>query len=116
MINLLTILAQADPGSPPASPPPSGFGGLFSNPLVPIILVVLVFYFFVFRGQRRDRRRREDMLANVRKNDHVVTVGGLMGTVVAVRDQEITVKIDESSNTKVNLARWAVKTVIPDQG
>lgn len=113
MIHLLTVLAQAETTTQPARP--SGWGGIFSNPLVPLILVIVVFYFIMFRGRRGEQKKRDQMLANIRKNDHVVTIGGVIGTVVAVRDQEVTVKIDEASNTKINVARWAIKTVIIPQ-
>jgi preprotein translocase subunit YajC len=114
MINLLNFLAQTTQPAQPGSS--GGMPGIFSNPLIPIIVIILIFYFFIFRGQRKDKKQREEMLNNVRKNDQVITIGGLMGTVMQVREQEVTIKIDESNNTKIDIARWAIKTVIPDQG
>jgi preprotein translocase subunit YajC len=52
------------------------------------------------------------MLSKLKKNDHVVTIGGIHGTIVAVRDKEIVLKVDESSNLKLKFARSAIAKVL----
>jgi preprotein translocase subunit YajC len=51
------------------------------------------------------------MLSSLRKGDKITTIGGVVGTVMEVRDDEITVKVDESGNVRMKFARWAIRGV-----
>lgn len=89
--------------------------GAGPSPLVtflPLLVMGFIFYFLVFRPQGRERRQREDMLKSVKKNDRIITVGGIIGTVTSVRDDEITIKVDESSNTKITFTRAAIQKIV----
>lgn len=110
MLTELMLLAQdtAPSGGAPASP----FQGLQS--VMPFMLIMgFIFYFMLIRPQGKERKQRAAMLASVKKNDRVVTIGGIVGTVTSVRDDEITLKVDESSNTKITFTRNAVQSVTP---
>ena len=48
------------------------------------------------------------MVQSLRKNDRVRTIGGIIGTVVDVKDDEVTLKIDESNNTKIKILSSAI--------
>src|SRR5688500_12658327 len=65
---------------------PAGLIGSF----IPLLLVFVVFYFLLIRPQQRERQRVEretqEMLASLKQGDKVVTSGGILGTIVAVRD------------------------------
>ena len=52
------------------------------------------------------------MVKSLTKNDKIHTIGGIIGTVIDVRDEEITIKIDESNNTKMKITPGAVRTVL----
>ena len=65
--------------------------------LVPIVLVLGVFFFLVIRPQQRDRKRREEMLAALKKGDRVVTSGGLIGTIVGLTDRKATLRVSDSA-------------------
>ena len=52
----------------------------------------------------------------VKKNDYVLTTGGIYGTVLSAKDNEVTLKIDDSNNTKVRLARSAIIGVEKSSG
>lgn len=102
---------------PPNGDPP-GRSSSSSNPLtsfLPLILIVGIFMFIMMGGQRREKKKHAKMLAALAKGDRVVTVGGMIGTVIEVRDHELVVKVDENSNTRVKFTREAVKTVLQDQ-
>lgn len=106
----LSILAQ---DAPPATPAPERGAGGFPSEFVFIMLAVFaIFYFLVMRPQRSRERQRKDMLAALRKGDKIMTIGGVIGTVVNIRDTEVTVKVDESSNTRVTFARSAIDRVL----
>jgi len=98
----LLLLAQ---DAPPQQPP-----GMAS--MLPMLLLMgLVFYFLLIRPQSKEKKRRAEMLAAIKKNDRVVTIGGIHGTVVNVKDDEITLKVDESNNTKITFSRSAIQQI-----
>lgn len=87
-------------------------GGL----LLPAVLVfVMVFFFVSTRSARKnEQKRRDEMLKALSKNDRVLTHGGIIGTIVAVKDNEIVLKVDESTNTKMTFIKDAIRQVIKD--
>jgi preprotein translocase subunit YajC len=106
MPQLLTLIAQTTQPPDGAQPP-----GMFSSPLTLIILFGAVFYFMMIRPQSKEKKHRAAMLSALKKNDRVVTVGGIVGTVLQVKDDEVTLKVDESSNTKITFLRSAIQNV-----
>lgn len=87
-------------------------------PLLSMVAVFLILYFLILRPQARRQKEREAMLKRVRKGDRIVTTGGIYGTVVSMKaDDVLVVKIAE--NVRVELARPAVATVVssePEEG
>jgi preprotein translocase subunit YajC len=81
--------------------PPTSPG---SNPMFLVMIAVLgVYMFFImFRGPKK-------------KQQEVRTIGGILGTVLDVRDDEIVLKIDESTNTKMRVSPQAIATVLTDK-
>jgi preprotein translocase subunit YajC len=80
-------------------------------------LLLVVFYFMMIRPQRRDQARRQEMLNGVKQNDHVVTIGGIYGVVTNVhRDaDQVTIKVDESNNTKIRVTLGAIARILGDE-
>ncbi len=108
-------VTQAD-GSPEQPPqqktePP----GLLSGPWIPLLLGIVVLYFFVFRSKRNEDRKRQDMLASLKRGDRVQTIGGIHGTVVEANDSSVLLKVDESSNTKIRFSRSAIHRVVAEE-
>lgn len=101
---LLAILAQETPKT----------GGSAAPMWIGILLMIAVFYFVLFRGNPRGRKQREQMMANLKRNDRVMTIGGILGTVVAVKDKEVVVKVDETTNAKMTFIKDAIRTVVQD--
>lgn len=83
--------------------------------LIPILLMVAVMYFFVFRGPKKRQNEQKKMMEELKKNDRIQTIGGIRGTIVDLRDDEVIIKIDESNNTKMRIARRAIATVMTDE-
>jgi preprotein translocase subunit YajC len=93
-----------------------GKPGDASSLFLPGILLALgVFYVIMLGGNRREKKKRQQMLDQVGKNDRVLTIGGIMGTVVSVKEDEITVKVDETNNTKITFIRSAIQKVITEE-
>ncbi len=90
-------------------------GGLF-DPwfLMPIVAIVMLFYFMIVVPERRKKRQQEYLLGGINKNDRVVTIGGILGTVASVQkgSDEVTLKIDETSGAKLRIRRSAIATVV----
>jgi len=74
-------------------------------------VLALVFYLMLIRPQSKEKKQRAAMLSALKKNDRVVTIGGIVGTVLQVKEDEVTLKVDESSNTKITFIRSAINTV-----
>jgi len=65
-------------------------------------------YLILFRGPRKKQQQHKQMIQTLAKNDRIQTIGGIIGTVVDIKDDEITLKIDESNNTKIKIVRSAI--------
>ena len=82
-----------------------------------MLLIFAVLMFFIFnssKSKRNEQKQREDMLKNMKRGDRVMTAGGILGTVVDVRDTDVVLKVDESTNTKIKFTREAIKRVVTD--
>ena len=114
---LLVLLAQAE-GSGTAPPPGGGGGGGLgglgglSGMLIPFAAIFVIFYFLLIRPQKKQEKARREMLATLKKNDKVVTLGGIRGVVTNVRDKDVTLKIDESGNVRVRFTRGAISRIV----
>ena len=69
--------------------------------LVPFAVMFFIFYMLVFRPQTKARQEHERMVKNLKKHDEVVTTGGIFGTVVNVRPESITLRVDENVRIEV---------------
>jgi preprotein translocase subunit YajC len=78
--------------------------------LVPFGMMFLIFYLLVFRPQAKARKEHERMVKGLKKNDEVVTSGGLFGTVVNVKPEAITLRIDD--NVRVQIEPSAIVRMV----
>lgn len=81
-----------------------GAGGGILELLFPLILVGAIMWFLVIRPQRQQQKARDEMLANVRRNDTVITGGGIIAKVTKVID-ETEVEVQIAPDTKVRMLR-----------
>ena len=75
---------------------------------IPFILIFVVMYLILFRGPRKKQQQHKQMVQTLSKNDKVRTIGGIIGTVVDIKGDEVTLKVDESNNTKIKVASSAI--------
>ena len=83
----------------------SGAGGAAPSALIqmaPLLLVFVVFYFLLIRPQQLKQKEHSSMLANLKKNDDVITTGGLYGKIVALADAFVTLEIAPNVRVKVD--------------
>ncbi|MCH7728426.1 MAG: preprotein translocase subunit YajC [Planctomycetes bacterium] len=85
--------------------------------MIPFLLIGVLFYFMMIRPQRRQQKGLKDLLANLKKNDKVVTIGGIVGTVVIVEKDRpyVTLRVDEKSDTKIRLLRSSISRILTDE-
>jgi preprotein translocase subunit YajC len=79
-----------------------------------IMMVVLLgaMILFSFVSARREKKKREELLGNIKKHDKVLTIGGVVGTVVEMKDDSVVLKVDETSNTRITFTKTAISQVI----
>ncbi len=87
--------------------------GMFESswPLLIMLGGFVVLYIIMGRGRRKQQQKRKEMLETLKKGDKVITIGGIQGTVMDVKGNEITVKVDETNNIRMKFARWSVQSV-----
>ena len=100
-----------DAGGAAAQGAPAG-GGSF---MVMLIVLMGAMILFSFVSARREKKKREQLLGNIKKHDKVLTVGGIMGSVVELKDDSVVLKVDETSNTRITFAKSAISQVMPQE-
>lgn len=93
-------------------PQKSPFGSLWF--FLPLMLLML---FMFVRTPQKQKQQRKKLEQSLEKNDKVLTIGGIIGTIVDLKDDEITLKVDESNNTKIKIRRSAIgRNMTKDNG
>ena len=92
-------------------------GGILGGPfgsLLPFLVIGMLFYLLLIRPERKKRQEMGRMLDDLKKDDEVVTVGGVWGLVVnASKGSEyITIRVDEGSGAKLRVLRSAISRVV----
>lgn len=92
----------------PAQGAPAG-GGLF--PLILLVLMFVLFYFLLIRPQAKRAKEHRTMVAALAKGDEVVAAGGVLGRIVKLDENYVTLEVDEG--VKIRIQRHAVQAVLP---
>jgi len=100
-----TTTEQSDSDTAPLTKKTNPFGG---TQLIFLALMFVLMYMILFRGPRKKQQQHKQMVQSLSKNDKIQTIGGIIGTVVDIKEDEITLKIDESNNTKIKILRSAI--------
>ena len=83
---------------------------------LPIMIGFIVLMFiFSSRSQKKQKKQRETMIDSLKKGARVQSIGGILGTVVEVRDNKVILKIDENNNTRMQMAKSAIQSVLEDK-
>jgi len=69
--------------------------------LLPIALIFIIFYFLLIRPQKKAQKNQAMMRNSLKKNDEVITSGGMHGTIVNIQDDVVTLRIDDNTRVKV---------------
>jgi preprotein translocase subunit YajC len=113
-----TILIADDPAPQQGSPT----GGLTG--MLPMMAVIFVLgYFLLVAPARKQKKQQEQLLSNIKRNDKVITSGGVIGVVVDVRDKkdedinedEVILRVDENSNSRMRVLKSSIVRVFSTQ-
>ncbi len=100
MLDPLLLLQAAAPGA-----------DSFLKGLLPIVLMVAIFYFLVFMPMRRQQKNQKEMVKTLQNGQTVLTSGGIIGTIVAVNDDTLILRI-KPDNLKIQVARSSVTSLV----
>ena len=93
MVNFLTDAAGAGMGST----------------VIMLVLMVAVFYFMLIRPENKRKKEAEQMRSSVKKGDQITTIGGIVGTVVDVKENNIVIETS-ADQVRIEIAKWALST------
>lgn len=85
-------------------------GGDIISMVLMMAAMVAIFYFLLIRPQRKKDKQVKNMLAALKVGDRICTIGGLYGTIAALKDDTVTLTMGSLQNTIV-IARWAIRSV-----
>ena len=116
MLQTIAIFAEAAGDAGAAGPGAGGAGGI-GTLLLPFAMIFVLFYFLILRPEKRKQADHKSLLEAIKKNDRVVTIGGIYGVVTNVLREEdrVTVRIDEANNTKIDVTFSAIGRVLGEE-
>ena len=74
--------------------------------LVPLLIMLGIFYFLLIAPMRKRQKQQDQMIKDLKTGDHVLTVGGIYGTIVGIKDDRLTLRI--ADQVKVNVAKSSI--------
>ena len=95
MLNFLTTTTDAAAG--------------MTSPLIMMVLMIAIFYFMLIRPENKRKKEAEQMRSSVRKGDKITTIGGIVGTVVDVKENNIVVETS-ADQVRIEFAKWAISS------
>jgi preprotein translocase subunit YajC len=108
MLYAFTLLAQAQDAAKQTEAP-------WWGPFAPLVIIIVLFYFLFIVPQRRERRLRDEMFSKLKKNDRVITNAGIIATVTNLKDEEVTLRIDDTSNARLTVLRSSIGRILAPQ-
>ena len=93
---MLNFLSAADSGS-------------MASPLIMMVLMFAIFYFMLIRPENKRKKEAEQMRSSVRNGDKIVTIGGIVGTVVNVKENRIVIETG-ADQVRIELEKWAISS------
>ena len=95
MLNFLTATPEA--------------GGSLASLLLTFLPMIAIFYFLLIRPENKRKKEAEAMRSAMKKGDKITTIGGIVGTVVDIKEDKIVIE-SGADQVRIELAKWAVST------
>ena len=74
--------------------------------LIPLVIMLGIFYFLLIAPMRKRQKQQDEMIANLKNGDHVVTAGGIYGTIVGIKDDRLTLRI--ADQVKIDVTKSSI--------
>ena len=87
---------------------PAGNVSMFPS-LIMIVVMIAVFYFILIRPENKRKKQAEEMRSSLKVGDDITTIGGITGTICAVKEKTIVVETG-ADRVRIELAKWAVSS------
>ncbi|MGG5808496.1 preprotein translocase subunit YajC [Falsiroseomonas sp. CW058] len=98
--------------SPAYAQDAAGGTGAVIMQLLPLLLIFAVFYFLLIRPQQKKMKDHRAMLQALKRNDKVITAGGIVATVTKVRDDSDEVEVEIAPGVRVTVVRGTIGSVV----
>ncbi len=76
-----------------------------------LIIMFAIMYFLIIRPQKTKEKKRLELISNVRKQDRIVTTGGVHGVVTTVKENEVLIRVDDAKDVKLKIDKSAITSV-----
>jgi len=83
---------------------------IFIQQFGPLILIFVIFYFLIIRPQQKREKERRNMLNSLQEGDEIITIGGIFGRILNIKDDVITLEVGDK--VKIKVTRSAIGNVI----
>jgi preprotein translocase subunit YajC len=106
MHSLLALILEPEQSAPQ---------GPVDGGTLPFLLLAIAGAFFlivILPARRREKKERENLLTAMKKNDEVLTASGIIGIVAAMKDDEVVLKVDESSNVRLRVLKSSIVRIL----
>ena len=86
----------------------TGTAGMGST-VIMMVLMIAIFYFMLIRPENKRKKEADEMRASVRNGDVITTIGGIVGTIVDIKEDKVVIETS-ADRVRVELAKWAIST------
>jgi preprotein translocase subunit YajC len=102
----------------PAFAQAAGSGGAASvlMQLAPLLLIFVIMYLLMIRPQQKKMKEHREMLGTLKRNDRIITAGGIVGRITAVKDGSDEIEVEIAPNVRVTVVRGTISSVIRPEG
>lgn len=82
-----------------------GFGGT----IIMLVIMIGVFYFLLIRPENKRKKEAENLRSSLKNGDQITTIGGIVGTVVSVKDDKVVIETS-ADRVRIEIMKWAIST------
>ena len=87
----------------------SAGAGTAAGPIVMLVAMLGIFYFMLIRPENKRKKEAEQMRSSLKTGDKITTIGGIMGTVVSIKDDKFVIETS-ADQVRIEFAKWALST------
>jgi preprotein translocase subunit YajC len=110
LLDGLFVLAAEVTDQPAAAPTGATPGNLIQAvwSILPFVLIIIALFWFMNRSQRKRERERKDMLESIKPKDDVVTIGGIYGRVLQVKEDQVVLRVDPDKDIRITVSKQGI--------